>query len=585
MASGATNADVGRRNSDSPPVEEMNDSDTAAAAASTKEASLTEQSATDEGEDTAGEGEMAPVGDRELSATGTSGTPASAALATAPTAHSMPPKQTLLRRIARVLFWTPPNCRYDPANPPDFTFGLNLLFSFATTATVGNLYYNQPILYQMADTFGVTYERASYVATLMQAGYAAGIILLCPLADMLPRRPYILSLVAITALAWIGLCVTNSFAAFTGISFICGFTTVTPQLMLPLVGDLAPPHRRATALAIVVSGLSLGMMVARLLAGVVANYTSWRNIYWFSFGAQAAVFFSLYFFMPDYPTKNAKTGDSSDSDGDAGPKTRNAAVQALYYAKVLYGGIAVLVFRHPPLLQACLIVFCLAAVFTSYWTTLSFLLASPPYVYPSIAIGLFGLIGIVVICFGPIYGRFVIERIVAVVAVLLGTIIELVGVSIGVGIGTFCIAGPVLQAILIDFGNQASNIALRASIYGLAPKSQNRVNAAYMIASFTGQLTGTSAGNRLYAMGGWRYSGGLSIGLLCFAVLVCLARGPRETGWIGWHGGWSIRKDRMPKAAEAKAEPAGGEAGETVLVAEDGEGAVVQNNVTVTEKS
>lgn len=418
----------------------------------------------------------------------------------------------------------------------------------------------------MADTFGVTYEKASSVASLMQAGYAAGIILLCPLADILPRRPYILSLVLFTTLAWIGLCVTRSFTVFTGLSFICGFTTVTPQLMLPLVGDLAPPHRRATALAIVVSGLSLGMMVARVLSGVVSNYTSWRNIYWFSLGAQALVFLSLYFFMPDYPTKNARREGRAEGRvaGGAGDRknrsaqqvSRDAVLAVAHYVRVLYGGIAMLVVRHPALMQACLLVFCMSAVFTSYWTTLSFLLASPPYVYPSYAIGLFGLIGIVIIVLGPVYGRFVIEHIVAVVAVLLGTCIELVGVGIGVGIGTFSVAGPIIQAIFIDFGNQASNIALRASIYGLAPKSQNRVNAAYMIASFTGQLTGTSAGNRLYAMGGWRYSGGLSIGLLCFAILVCLARGPRETGWVGWHGGWSIRKDRVPKAVAAEVEPA-----------------------------
>ncbi|CAK7239186.1 MAG: hypothetical protein STHCBS139747_000615 [Sporothrix thermara] len=111
-----------------------------------------------------------------------------------------------------------------------------------------------------------------------------------------------------------------------------------------------------------------------------------------------------------------------------------------------------------------------AAVFTSYWTTLSFLLASPPYVYPSYAIGLFGLIGIVVICLGPVYGRFVIEHIVAIAAVL--------------------------QAVLVDFGNQASTTpTLRCArpSAGWRPHAQNRVNAANMIASFTGHLTGTAA--------------------------------------------------------------------------------------------
>ncbi|OAA65547.1 major facilitator superfamily transporter dha1 transporter [Niveomyces insectorum RCEF 264] len=434
------------------------------------------------------------------------------------------PLRRLWAGLCWALLWTPRTCRYDPNSPPDFTFGLNLLFSFATTATVGNLYYNQPILYKMADTFGVSYEHASNIATLMQAGYAVGIVLLCPPADMLPRRPYILALVAVTALTWIGLCVTPSFVTFAALSFVCGLTTVTPQLMLPLVGDLAPPHRRASSCPACPSACCLG--------------------------AQGAVFFSLYFFMPDYPTKNRwrAMGGGSDGDGDGGgvvaPPGGPLRV-ALRYARVLYGGIAMLLVQQPTLTQACVVVFCMSAVFTSYWTTLSFLLASPPYNYSSVAIGLFALIGIVVICMAPLYGRFVIDKTVPIIAVLFSLLVEIAGVGVGVGIGTFTVAGPILQAILIDFGNQASNIALRASIYGLAPKAQNRVNAAFMISSFLGQLTGTAAGNHLYAMGGWRYSGALSIALLGFAIAVCIARGPREMGWFGWHGGWAIRRDRI----------------------------------------
>lgn len=76
----------------------------------------------------------------------------------------------------------------------------------------------------------------------------------------------------------IGLCVTRSFAAFTAISLITAVTTVTPQIMLPLVGDLAPPEKRASSLSIVVSGFMLGILLARVLSGTVANFTSWRNM-------------------------------------------------------------------------------------------------------------------------------------------------------------------------------------------------------------------------------------------------------------------------------------------------------------------
>lgn len=120
-----------------------------------------------------------------------------------------------------VLTWAPPNCRYDPKNPPKFGLALNLLFALVssrgkrcmnmvpslrrltlsqtTTVTVANLYYVQPILFKIADTFHVSFERASSVATLLQAGYAAGLLFLCPLGDVFPRRPYILLLVLFTA--------------------------------------------------------------------------------------------------------------------------------------------------------------------------------------------------------------------------------------------------------------------------------------------------------------------------------------------------------------------------------------------------
>src|SRR3569833_1755636 len=292
----------------------------------------------------------------------------------------------------------------------------------------------------------------------------------------------------LTHTKWLGLCLTTSFQVFSAISFICGFTTVTPQLMLPLVGDLAPPHRRATALSIVVSGLALGMLVARVLSGIVANYTDWRKIYFFSFGAQLCVLVALYFIMPHYPSTN--------------PEGRN-------YFRMLWS-IATMLVTQPALAQSCLISFSLSAVFTSYWTTLSFLLSSQPFNNSSIVIGLFGLIGIFVICCGPIYSRYIIDKLEPRVSVVAGLLIELAGVVVGVRIGTYTVAGPVLQAIVIDFANQASNIALRTVIYNIDPRARNRVNTAYMISAFCGQLTGTSAGNRLYAQGGWRWSGGLA---------------------------------------------------------------------------
>lgn len=127
---------------------------------------------------------------------------------------------------------------------------LNLLFGFAAAFTVANLYYTHPILNKLADDFHVDQERVSLIPTLAQAGYAAGLLFLCPLGDIFKRRPFVLLLVWFTATAWsvyaseeneigisvltsadrIGLCITNSFPVFCFLSFLTALTTVTPQL-------------------------------------------------------------------------------------------------------------------------------------------------------------------------------------------------------------------------------------------------------------------------------------------------------------------------------------------------------------------
>ena len=155
--------------------------------------------------------------------------------------------------------------------------------------------------------------------------------------------------------------------------------TVTPQLILPLVGDLVPPHRRASALAIVGSGLALGVMIARVLSGIVANYTSWRNIYWFAFAAQWATLGILFFTLPDFPAKN----------------------RGLRYFPLLWS-MVVLVFKEALLAQACLIGFMISSAWPSFWTTLTFLLASSPYNYSTLIIGLFSLLSVLAMILVPL---------------------------------------------------------------------------------------------------------------------------------------------------------------------------------------
>jgi hypothetical protein len=130
----------------------------------------------------------------------------------------------------------------------------------------------------------------------------------------------------------------------------------------------------------------------------------------------------------------------------------------------------------------------------------------------------------------------------------------LTGVLIGTYTGTFTVAGPIIQAFAIDLGLQTSQIANRSAIYAIEPKARNRVNTAFMVSVFCGQLIGTAVGNRLYAQGGWVASGSASVGFICAALLVCFARAPWESHWLGWRGGWGIRRRDLPPKRDSSDE-------------------------------
>ncbi|ETN45577.1 uncharacterized protein HMPREF1541_09409 [Cyphellophora europaea CBS 101466] len=431
-----------------------------------------------------------------------------------------PHHTSLLGRIWTVINWMPPWCRWDKEKPPEFSMGLNVLFAFAGAFTVANLYYNHPILNILAEDFNVPFLTVSRVPTLMQAGYAVGLGLVCPLGDLFPRRPYTLGLVFLTATLWIGLCVTHDFNAFLVISFITAITTVTPQIMLPLVGELAPPKKRPLALSIVVSGNMMGIVLARILSGIVTQYTHWRTIYLIALGLQYLIFAALWLFMPDYPSSNPA---------------------GINYFRMLWS-ILLLCRKHAVLVYAGAVSFCISGAFMNYWTTMTFLLSSPPYQYSSTVIGLFSLIGIAGMVLGPLYAKFIIAPITPWAAVIIGAAINLTGIVIGTYTGTFTVAGPILQAFGLDAGMQFTQIANRTAIYSVEPTGRNRVNTAFMLMTFLGQLTGTSAGNKIYELGGWRASGSFSVGLMGLIFVLSAMRGPWEPRWLGWHGGFSFRK-------------------------------------------
>ena len=450
-------------------------------------------------------------------------------------------------------FLTPRRLRHDPSHPFVFSTSFMLLCAFAGAVSSANLYYTYPILNKAADEFNVTYQTASLIPQLLQAGYGVGILLLCPLGDMFRLRPIILTLVLITTITWLMLCLTRSFQLFSALGFIAGFANISPQLLVPLIGALAPPDRKATAVSIVLAGMMLGLAVPRVVAGIITQYTSWRNIYWTSLGLQAILLASLWFFFPDFPAPNTKPCLHKTETSRLMTTTTTTTYLRLFL------GILKMLVTTPNVFHACVITFLTNAILGSFWTTLTAHLSSPPANFSPLQIGVFSTLAIATTMIIPGYSYFVIERFVTHVSCTAGLFLGIILIAIDTCVvpSLGVAAGAGLQGVGVDFGIQIVSVAYRAELYkskSLQEKTHlNKSNVAFTAMAFLGQLFGTSVGNAIYAVavstGG---KGWMSVGIRHLAVSVVVlvlvwSRGPREAGWFGWRGGRAFRMERGGK--------------------------------------
>lgn len=284
------------------------------------------------------------------------------------------------------------------------------------------------------------------------------------------------------------------------------------------------------------------MLLARVLSGIVTEYTGWRTVYWIALGLQFFIFFLLWMFMPDYPSTNPS---------------------GLSYFQILRS-LGQLIARYPSLVQAALIGFAGSAVFTLYWTTLTFLLASASYNYNSLVIGMFGLIGIAAILLTPITGRHVIQKYSPTLGLFIGLTCIMVGQLLGTFAGLHSVAGPVLQAFLVDLGIQMAQVSNRTTIYKLDESARNRVNSVYMLGAFCGQVIGTVTGAPLYNRYGWVGSGSAGVGFAGLALLILSVRAPAGTRWIGWRREKKEELDvevRIENGSESEKEKSAGSIG------------------------
>ncbi|TCD65170.1 hypothetical protein EIP91_003026 [Steccherinum ochraceum] len=426
----------------------------------------------------------------------------------------------------------PAHLRYHPDKPHEWTLFLNAFFGICATFLVANLYYCQPLLIDLAASFGVTYDEVSRIPTLIQAGYAVGLLLISPLGDLVRRRPLLLLLTFLSGSLSIGLPLTSSVPAFEALSFLVGIVTVVPQILMPLAADLAPPHRRASAISIVLAGLLFGILLARVLSGIIANFTTWRVVYYMAIGMQFTVLGTMWVMLPDYPARN----------------------NGMTYWGIL-GSMAKYAVTEPLLIQACLVDMAAMAMFSNFWVTLTFLLGGSPYNYNTLVIGLFGLVGMGGVAMAPFVGRAA-DKLHPWSAATIASFVLVLFQAIQTGAGGINIAAVIIVCFGIDVFRQMQQVSLTNAVFALEVGGRSRLNAVIMISIFLGQVMGTSVGTKVFIEHGWRAAAGVSLAWCGFCIFVMLLRGPnvKRYTWLGYEGGFEVRRSRL--AAQAVISPA-----------------------------
>ncbi|TVY09234.1 MFS transporter [Paenibacillus cremeus] len=387
-------------------------------------------------------------------------------------------------RTARLSSGLAKSAAADPQAQPLLTQGLIVLMAISCGITVANLYYNQPLLADIGRSFGVGAQQVGLVSMLTQIGYALGMFLFIPLGDIQEKRRLITTLLITVGVALIGVATAQSLTWIYIASLAVGVTTVAPQMIIPLAAGLAAPQDRGKVIGSVMSGLLIGILLARTVSGWIGELFGWRSMYGFA----AVMMFVLAFVL-------SRRLPVSRPD-----------IRLSYPA--LVRSIGQLIVELRTLREAALIAAFLFGSFSVFWTALTFYLEGPNYGYGSGVAGLFGLVGVVGALAASVIGRLT-SRIQP--RFLIGFMIFAAFVSYVLfwAAGGW-IWGLIIGVILLDLGVQGGQVTNQARIYSLLPEARSRINTVYMVSSFIGGAIGSTLG--AYAWSRWGWSGVCVVG-------------------------------------------------------------------------
>ncbi|HAV1935718.1 MFS transporter [Enterobacter hormaechei] len=377
---------------------------------------------------------------------------------------------------------------------------LILLMSVATGLAVASNYYAQPLLDTIARAFDLSASSAGFIVTAAQLGYAAGLLFLVPLGDMFERRMLIVSM---TLLAAGGMLITASSQSLTMMiigTALTGLFSVVAQILVPLAATLASPEKRGKVVGTIMSGLLLGILLARTVAGLLASLGGWRTVYWVASVLMVIMALALWRGLPKVKQENH-----------------------LNYPQLLASVFSL--FTRDKLLRTRAILGCLTfANFSILWTSMAFLLAAPPFNYSEGVIGLFGLAGAA----GALGARpagGLADKGKSHMTTSAGLVLLLLSWA-AIWYGHVSVLALIVGILVLDLTVQGVHITNQTVIYRVKPDARNRLTAGYMTSYFIGGAAGSLISASAWQHAGW--TGVCAIGAIVAAINLLV-------WWRGYH--------------------------------------------------
>jgi len=369
----------------------------------------------------------------------------------------------------------------------------------ACAVGVSSIYFNQPLLSEMAHAFHSRPDHIGFVAVATQVGYALGLLCFVPMGDLLERRALMMRMYGAVSVALLLVAISPTLLCLIGASVLVGLFASVTHIVLPIAPDLVGHKQRGRAIGIVMTGLLMGVLLARTFSGWVSRIDGWRWVFVAAAVVNASFVPLLWRKMPRLEPR-----------------------QKLKYRHAMFS--LYTLFRTEPLLREASVMGALVfASFSCFWTTLAFMLATRYKLGPGVA-GSFGIVGAAGAMVASVAGRMSDRhgpRWVASVGIstLVFSYLVIWGAVAMNAATALHVAALVLGVVILDIGAQMTQISNQTRIFGLTTSARSRVNTVYMVVYFAGAALGSWLSSLAWAHFGWNGVCALALGLMALAAL------------------------------------------------------------------